>query len=181
MLIPGEEHYTDMTSSEFEQFCLEHLEGVSNSIPNSIFEHNVIENTHDGDYQIDGRITFHYLGVNYLTLVECKMYKGPVSREKVQILYDKLRAIGANKGVMMTSSYFQRGAIKYAKEHGIALIKVVEGKLTYEVRATGIEDLQYPDYLPRFVGIRLNWIKDETYGSSVLTDYSYLRSFIEDN
>jgi len=37
------------------------------------------------------------MGAKYLTLVECKMYKSPISREKVQVLFDKLRAIGAQK------------------------------------------------------------------------------------
>jgi restriction system protein len=53
---------------------------------------------------------------------------------KVQVLYDKIRAIGANKGILILTSNFQIGAIKYAKEHGIALIQIVEADLTYEIR-----------------------------------------------
>ena len=56
------------------------------------------------------------MGVRYVTLVECKHYRSPITREKVQILYDKIRAIGANKGVLISTSNFQIGAIKYAKK-----------------------------------------------------------------
>lgn len=79
-------------------------------------------------------IQFEVMGIRYITLVKCKHYKNAITREKVQVLYDKFRAIGANKGVLIATSNFQAGAIKYAKEHGIALIQIVEADLTYEIR-----------------------------------------------
>ena len=32
-------------------------------------------------------------------------------------------------GIFITTSYFQSGALKYAKEHGIALISIIAGSI----------------------------------------------------
>lgn len=134
MFIPTKEHFYDMTPEEFEKYSLEILKEQTKGLENLEIQHNVIIKKNDGNYQIDGKIQFEVMGVRYVTLVECKHYRSPITRDKVQILYDKIRAIGANKGVLISTSNFQIGAIKYAKEHGIALIQIVEADLTYEIR-----------------------------------------------
>ena len=105
------------------------------SSPNCTFQHNKIIAGDDGDYQIDGFIEFCAMGVIYKTLVECKHYKSNISREKVQILYDKVRATGAQKGILVSISNFQSGAIDYATKHGIALIQIIESGEQYCTRA----------------------------------------------
>jgi restriction system protein len=50
----------------------------------------------------------------------------------VQILADKVRAAGAQKGILFATNGFQRGALEYAQVHGIALVRLVDGALTYE-------------------------------------------------
>lgn len=134
MFIPTKDYFCDMTPEEFEKYSLDILKEQTKGLENLEIRHNVIIKKNDGNYQIDGKIQFDVMGVRYVTLVECKHYRSPITREKVQILYDKIRAIGANKGVLISTSNFQIGAIKYAKEHGIALIQIVEADLTYEIR-----------------------------------------------
>lgn len=134
MFIPTKDYFCDMTPEEFEKYSLDILKEQTKGLENLEIQHNVIIKKNDGNYQIDGKIQFDVMGVRYVTLVECKHYKSPISREKVQVLYDKIRAIGANKGILISTSNFQIGAIKYAKEHGIALIQIVEADLTYEIR-----------------------------------------------
>lgn len=58
----------------------------------------------------------------------------PVKREDVQVLHDKLRSTGAHKGVVVAASGFQSGALAYAKAHGIACVRLVDGAWTYEAR-----------------------------------------------
>ena len=41
-------------------------------------------------------------------------------------MYDKLRATGTQKGILISTSNFQTGSIQYATEHGIALIQLTE-------------------------------------------------------
>lgn len=117
----------DMSLNEFEKFVMELFKSTVRDILNVRLNHNELIKTSDGEYQIDGTIRFDILGVHYLTLIGCKMYKGPIPREKVQILYDKLRAVGAQKGILVTTSYFQSGAINYASCHGIALVQIIDG------------------------------------------------------
>lgn len=138
MFIPCKETILEMTPTEFEKYSLYILSEQVGSIANCTIQHNKIIEVDDGNYQIDGYIEFEIMGVNYKTLLECKHYKSSISREKVAVLYDKLRACGANKGVIVSSSNFQRGAIQYASKHNIALIQLTDSGSRYETR-TGFE------------------------------------------
>lgn len=153
MFLPTRDNYTEMTPTEFEKVVLSELKSqfTSQSVSDYSFEHNVVENVYDGSYQIDGEIKFISMGVEFKILVECKHYKNPVKREQIQALYDKIRALGAHKGIFVTTSSFQSGAIKYATAHGIALISVIDGKLTYETRSFEThEPIYYPPDIPKY-------------------------------
>lgn len=169
------EIFTRMTAQEFEQFVMKLFTESINSDNNILFQHNEIIKTSEGNYQIDGTIRFEVMGVKYLTLVECKMYKSPISREKVQILFDKLRATGAQKGILVSTSYFQSGAIEYASTHGIALVQIIDGKLTYQVRSKDSVKISYPLNLPKYTAIVQYKINKSTmgYSDAIITNYLY--------
>ena len=185
MFIPAKDHYTDMTPSEFEQYCLSslHEQFQSENICDYTFKHNVIIEAHDGSYQIDGEIRFTIMGVEMIVLVECKKYKGPIKREHIQTLYSKIQSIGAHKGIFITTSYFQSGAFRYAKEHGIALISIVNGKLLYETRS---KDCINSPIIPSWVKIKpfcmvmQTQITDMTISVSKIDDTDSLYRFMTD-
>ncbi|MDP5139107.1 MAG: restriction endonuclease, partial [Spirosomaceae bacterium] len=108
----------------------------------------------DGTYQIDVYAEFEALGGIIKVLIECKRHKAKIKREVVQLLNDKIRSTGANKGMVFATSGFQSGAVKYANTHGIALIKVIEGKYTYYTKSQDSENFQPPPWadIPKFVG-----------------------------
>lgn len=137
MFIPSKENYTEMTSTEFEKYTIAELtkQFSANGIQNFSFQHNVKIDAYDGTYQIDGKLEYSLMGISYVTLVECKKYKGPIKREHIQALHDKIRSTGAHKGIFVTTSYYQSGALKYAKKHGIALISIIEGSMRYATRS----------------------------------------------
>jgi len=92
-----------------------------------------------------------------LVLIECKYHKNPIKREVVQVLLDKLRATGAQKGIVFSTVKFQKGAIEFAQAHGIALVMVANGKTMYVTRsanqATASDDLpSYVCWLVRLTG-----------------------------
>ena len=136
MFIPCKESVLDMTPTEFEKHSLRVLTEQLQHIESCIFQHDKIIEVDDGNYQIDGYIEFELMGIKYKTLVECKHYKTSISREKVAVLYDKIRACGANKGVLISSSNFQSGAVRYATKHGIALIQLTDVDSIYETRSS---------------------------------------------
>ena len=139
MFLPGRESYTEMTPTEFEKYVVSMLETQyrQNGVENVSFTHDATIVAHDGSYQIDGVISFSIMGIEYVTLVECKLYREPIKREQIQVLNDKIKSTGAHKGVFVTTSSFQSGAGLYAREHGIALIRIVDGSLQYETRGRG--------------------------------------------
>lgn len=135
MLIPTKDAFCEMTPEEFERVSLKILNEQMKGVDNLKIEHDVIFKKEDGNYQIDGTMYFEIMGMKYLTLVECKRYKSAITREIVQLLYDKIRAIGAQKGVIISTSNFQKGALEFAKVHGIALIQLTEADTKYETRS----------------------------------------------
>lgn len=173
MFMPTEEYYNEMPSEDFERFALSELEKQfqQDGVSDYSFEHDKKVNAADGCYQIDGMIKFSAMGADFTVIVECKRYKNAIKREQIQVLYDKLRAIGAQKGIFVTTSYFQSGAISYAKKHGIALISIIDGKLRYEARSK--EWISNP-VIPPWVEVKPYCMAMQTQMSETSISVSYL-------
>ncbi len=97
---------------KFEQFVKELYEADGDVV----VEHDVTEVDRYGakrqtDIKITRRTRFH----TYVTLVECKRWKEPVSRDRVDVLASSIEALGAQKGAIFTTTGFEAGAIEYAK------------------------------------------------------------------
>lgn len=148
MFIPTRETILAMKPSDFEKYSLQILKEQTEGLKNVKIIHNKVIEAYDGNYQLDGYIEFEAMGVLYKTIVECKHYKYPISREIVQKVYDNLRAIGAQKGIVISTSNFQSGAIKYAQAHGIALIQLTEIGNNYYTRSEMNVIMNHP-YMPR--------------------------------
>lgn len=81
--------------------------------------------------EIDGRqfdvaVRFNDGLYDYLTLIECKRYEAAVPVEKAEAFVTKSRGVKANKAVMISSSGFQSGCLKVAKDNGISLLTLSE-------------------------------------------------------
>lgn len=171
MFIPTREFITNMTPMEFEKYSIELLksEFANKGIEKLSFQHNIIEKIDDEDYQIDGEIRFTLMVIEYLTLVECKYYKNPIKREQIQVLKDKIQEIGAHKGIFISTSNFQSGALNYAAKHGIATITIIDGKLTYHTRDMfNTMPKYYPEDLPEYV-LAFQKAKEESISVSYLS------------
>jgi len=91
----------------------------------------------DGSYIIDVTARFNALGADFLVLVECKNERRKVERQDVQVLNDKVRSTGAQKGMLFSIAGFQEGAIEYADAHGIALVQLANGRSSWFTRSIG--------------------------------------------
>lgn len=129
MFIPTREAFFEMSPTQFEKYSLQILQEQFNGAKDLKIEHNVKEHTTDGTYQIDGVVYFSEGNFDFKILVECKHHKSSIPREKIVVLFDKLRALNAQKGIFISSSNFQKGAIQYATEHKIALIQLVPAEI----------------------------------------------------
>ncbi|MGO4120696.1 restriction endonuclease [Arthrobacter sp. YAF16] len=124
-----------MSASEFEEFVVATLRSLNNTVDNlEVKLHEVVEGT-DGTYDMDAVMHFDVNGMTFRVLIEAKRHKNPIKREVVQILHQKVLSAGAQKGLIVATAPFQRGALDFAKAHGVALVVVSEGRFTYETRS----------------------------------------------
>lgn len=124
----SQDYVRSLSPNEFEKHCMSILLGFAKEtgLQNFTIDHNVKIGSHDGSYQIDVFATFYVMKMSFKVLCECKQYKNSIKREVISALYQKLLSLGMQKGVLMATASFQSGAIKFAREHGIALIKVYD-------------------------------------------------------
>jgi hypothetical protein len=125
----------EITPSEFEKFVAHQLLGSADSTVNNLVVtlHEKITGT-DGAYDFDATVRYQFAGMSFLVLVEAKLHKNPIKRELVQVLHQKIQSVGAHKGVMVSTSPYQIGAVEFAKVHGIALVTVTEGRFVFDTR-----------------------------------------------
>ncbi|KPB75020.1 restriction endonuclease [Pseudomonas syringae pv. tomato] len=125
-----------ITATEFERLVRDWILKQGGELTSLEVTHDVKVEAHDSTYQIDVLAKFQaFAGAEFIVLIECKKYRNAVERELVQVLHDKVRSVGAHKGMLFTTTGFQSGAIKYAKAHGIALVSIIEGAATYQTRS----------------------------------------------
>jgi restriction system protein len=106
----------------------------------------------DGEYEIDVTARFKALGANFLVLIECKHHKRKIERHDVQVLQARLQSLAAQKGMIFATAGFQKGAIQYAEQHGIALCYLVEGKSNWMTKSAGPPTPPPPwVYIPEYI------------------------------
>ncbi len=137
----------------------------------------------DGTYELDVTVRYRVAGLDHVLICEAKKHNHPIKRELVQTLHAKVRSLGAQKGALFATSSFQRGAIEYAKAHGIALVHVTEGRFTYIQRAEGSETLTHEEAaehgLPLFVGLRVQ-LKDDGNSLAITMISSHHSKYLAD-
>jgi restriction system protein len=140
-----------LTPLEFERLVASMLSKQGVGLRDFVVKHLERLVGADGEYKIDVTARFEALGADFLVLIECKNQQRPVERDVVQVLADKVRSIGAHKGMVFATAPFQRGALEYARRHGVALVRVADGRTSYETKSA-IPIRSYPSWLPRHVG-----------------------------
>ena len=160
--MPLGEGRTAIDGAEFERLVAALLMEAGRGLPEFRIDQQESVRAPDGQYRIDVTVRFQQLGAQFLVLVECKDHVRPVEREDVQVLADKLRSAGAQKGMLFSTNGFQRGAVEYARSHGIALVQIVDGSATYVVRVQLPPGAAKPApppwaHIPRFAG-QFFWI-----------------------
>ena len=118
----------------------ESMEAVCEDVGRALgykIEHNVKLTASDGIYQIDVYATYTALGADMKVLAECKQFSSAIKRDYIVLLTDKVRSLGAQKGILLSTAGFQSGAIEYAEAHGIALIQVFDTRVNWLSHSAG--------------------------------------------
>lgn len=161
----------NISDKDFELFCKNTLEAYAEKegLHEFSIQHNQHLKAYDGTYQIDVLAEFTALGVKNKVLIECKKYNKPVERKVVAELEEKLRSVGANKGIVMSTSGFQSGAVQFAEAHGIALLQIVDRMVKHITNSAGsIADYQMISslmnrYLPKYFVVKWDCAYDYPY------------------
>lgn len=165
----------EITPTEFEKQVRDWLEGASEGLRDfGVTPLKKLEGP-GGEYEIDAVAKFEVLGgASIVVLVECKYYSwnNPVKRDVVMLLHAKMREVGAHKGMVFSTSPFQRGALKYAKAHGIATILVQDGKASYETKDR-FQSPEPPPWRPdyKYIGRMLTWTEGGYRSHLIADDY----------
>jgi restriction system protein len=72
-------------------------------------------------HDIDVAVRSTHVGFDLLWVVECKRWKSRVSRERVLALRQIVQDLGADRGILLSESGFQRGAIEAASFTNVQL------------------------------------------------------------
>jgi restriction system protein len=141
---------TELTPEQFEREVEKQIRSMGIGLSEFTVQRLEKISAADGIYEIDVTARFDALGASFLVLIECKHHKNPIKREVVQILNDRLRAVGAQKGMIFSTVQYQRGALEYAKKHGIALARVIDGSMLYETKSYDQRPVELPPWVPPY-------------------------------
>lgn len=97
--------------------------------------------------QIDVCWEYKFLGLNHRVAIECKHYNSAIKISMVSSMKGMLDDFLGMQGIIVTKVGFQKGAIKYAVQHGIRL-RVIRAALDedYESRIRTIQINAYLKY-----------------------------------
>ena len=176
----------EITPTGFEKFCLETLKAYAEKESLKDFEirHNQKVETYDDTYQIDVLAEYTAHGCRNTVVVECKKYTRNVERSVVAELYAKVQSIGAQKGILISTSGFQKDAVKFAGVHGIALWQVCEETIKHITNAMGVSIVpfmlfQLRDYLPKFFVLSWDCSRDYPFEQIYPTDEMRQKAIIQ--
>lgn len=143
----------EITPSQFETQVKAWLQRASDGLRHFRVTHRKTIEGSGGQYDIDVVAGFQALGgASIVVLAQCKCYhsSNPIKRDTVMTLHARLQDVGAHKGILFSTSRFQRGAPHYAKAHGIGLVRVEDGgTVGYETKDLGAS-LDRPAWAPRY-------------------------------
>jgi hypothetical protein len=81
-----------------------------------------VRTTHD----IDVLVKSHHVGFDVTWVVECKRWRNPVSKLHVLALREIVSDVGADRGILLSESGFQSGAVEAAKLTNVQLTSLAD-------------------------------------------------------
>ena len=109
------------TGKEYEKVVMTVYSTLCNDEAFSEVRHNVLLDGPDGPRQIDVLVVHEHANVKYLTIIECKDYRGKINVTHVDSFCSKLLDVKASKGILVCRNGFSKTAYQKAKRLGIEL------------------------------------------------------------
>lgn len=110
-------------AQKYEDFVKATYEALLAGHRGKVYLRKHIEGKRSGHlHEIDVAIETRVAQLDILILIECKHYNKTVKVGDILTFATRIDDIGAHKGVMVSTKGFQKGTIKVARAHGIALV-----------------------------------------------------------
>ena len=109
------------TGKEYEKMVMTVYSTLCNDEVFSEVRHNVMLPGPDGTRQIDVLVVHEHANIKYLTIIECKDYRGKINVTHVDSFSSKLLDVKASKGILVCRKGFSKTAYQKAKRLGIEL------------------------------------------------------------
>jgi hypothetical protein len=154
------------------------FERFDNKIHAFEIQHDAKEKSVDGEYLLDIKITFEFFEADYVISVECLKQKSLIKSETLQDLKDKIERIGADKGILISTSDFNEDILEYSKAHNIELLNLAEGIfINYSVKS--LNSNYYQISLINISEYNFLWIKEASRNNYWMTNifHEYFKNF----
>jgi restriction system protein len=102
-----------------------------------------------GEFDVDLTACLHAPGEVHHVLIGCLHRISPIRRELVARIGERSRQADSRSTLVFATSEFDREALVYARDHGIALLRVVDGRAAYDSGGWGVRN-HYPAWLPAY-------------------------------
>jgi hypothetical protein len=100
-------------------------------------------------HRIDVAVSFSAYGVDHRWLVECKLWKSRVPKEKVMALKAIVEDVGADRGFLLSENGFQSGATTAARFSNITLTNLEDLRANAEADFQAIRGMSSMAEWPR--------------------------------
>lgn len=77
-------------------------------------------------HDVDVVVTYSHAGLDLMWIVECKAWNSRVKKEKVLALRSVVEDVGADKGVLLAESGFQKGALQATTKSNVIVSSLAE-------------------------------------------------------
>jgi Restriction endonuclease len=123
-----------MSAREYEELVADVYAQLARDDQARVYQDRRYRGKSGQEHQIDVAVELSALGgIQLLILIECKCWNQRVGLEEVLVLSGRLQDIGAHKGILVTKTGFQAGALRLARAKGIALVRC-EAKGSFKIQ-----------------------------------------------
>jgi len=107
----------------------------------------------DGDdYDLDLLVRLRLTDAERVALIGCRQRSAAVGEDVLRDLVERLPDHEADAALVFATADFTAGAIAYARDEGVALLRVVDGKRYHDTGGWGVKG-HYPAWLPEHVAL----------------------------
>lgn len=134
------------------------------------------------EHAVDVYVSFSRHGIKCIWIVECKLWRGRVPKEKVLALKSIVDDIGADRGIIISEEGFQSGAYDVARNTNITLVTSLEEfektaltlsdeiPLVFNDRESGLPIYQFPSMTqPQTLLVHENHVISANWGSGSIS------------